>query len=47
MTDIEAARAAHTIFIGDTNKPSKTAEPMTAGADTVIPTPATVTEQTM
>ena len=45
VTDIEAARAAHTILIGDTNKPSKTAEPMTAGTDTVIHTPATLTEQ--
>jgi phosphoglycolate phosphatase-like HAD superfamily hydrolase len=45
VTDIEAARAAHTIFIGYTNKPSKTAELMTAGTDTVIPTPATLTEQ--
>jgi len=47
VTDIEAARASHTISIGYTNKPSKTAELMTAGADTVIPTPATWTEQSM
>jgi phosphoglycolate phosphatase-like HAD superfamily hydrolase len=45
VTDIEAAHAAHTISVGYTNKPSKTAEPMTAGTDTVIPTPATLTEQ--
>jgi hypothetical protein len=43
VTDIEAARAAHTMSIGYTNKPNKTAELMTASADTVIPTPATLT----
>ena len=45
MTDIEVARAAHTTSIGYTNKPNKTAELMIAGADTVIPTLATLSEQ--
>ena len=47
LTDIQAARAAHTMSIGYANKPRKTAELMTAGADTVIPTPATLTAQIM
>ncbi len=47
VTDIQAARAAHTMSIGYANKPRKTAELMTAGADTVISTPATLTEQIM
>jgi phosphoglycolate phosphatase-like HAD superfamily hydrolase len=47
VTDIEAARAAHTMSIDYTNKPSKTAKLMTAGADTVISTPTTLTEQIM
>ncbi|MGH3928145.1 MAG: HAD family hydrolase [Pseudonocardiaceae bacterium] len=41
VTDIEAARAAHTMSIGYANKPGKITELMTAGADTVIHTPAT------
>jgi hypothetical protein len=45
VTNIEAARAVHTMSIGYTNKPRKTAELRTAGADTVIPTPATSTGQ--
>jgi phosphoglycolate phosphatase-like HAD superfamily hydrolase len=45
VTDIEAARAAHTMSIGYTNKPRETAELMTVGADTVIPTPAALTER--
>jgi phosphoglycolate phosphatase len=47
VTDIHAARAAHTMSIGYANKPSKTTELITAGADTVISTPATLTEQIM
>jgi phosphoglycolate phosphatase len=47
VTDIEAARAAHTMSIGYANKPGKKAELMTAGADTVICTPATLSEQIM
>jgi phosphoglycolate phosphatase len=47
VTDIHAARAAHTMSIGYANKPRKTAELMTAGADTVIRTPATLSEQIM
>ncbi|MGH3789212.1 MAG: HAD family hydrolase [Pseudonocardiaceae bacterium] len=39
VTDIHAARAAHIMSIGYANKPGKTAELMTAGADTVIHTP--------
>lgn len=46
MANIDAARAAHTMSISYTTKPSKTAELMTADADTVIPTPATLTKQT-
>ncbi|MGH3773413.1 MAG: HAD family hydrolase [Pseudonocardiaceae bacterium] len=45
VTDIEAARAAGTMSIGYANKPGKIAELMTAGADTVISTPATLSEQ--
>ncbi len=44
-TDITAAHAAGTMSIGYTNKPGKTSELTTAGADTVIHTPATITEQ--
>ena len=47
VTDIHAARSAHAMSIGYANKPRKTVELMTAGADTVISTPATLTEQTM
>jgi phosphoglycolate phosphatase len=47
VTDIHAARAAHTMSIGYANKPRKTTELMTAGADTVIPTPATLSKQIM
>ncbi len=47
VTDIEAARAAHTMSIGYANKPGKTTELITAGADTVIPTPATLSKQIM
>ena len=45
VTDIEAARAAHTMSIGYTNKPGKTVEFVTAGADAVIRTLATLSEQ--
>jgi phosphoglycolate phosphatase len=45
VTDIEAARAAHTMSIGYANKPSKTAELLAAGADMVIRTPATLSVQ--
>ncbi|MGH3717999.1 MAG: HAD family hydrolase [Pseudonocardiaceae bacterium] len=45
VTDIEAARAAGTMSIGYANKPRKTAELITAGADTVISTPAALSEQ--
>ncbi|MGH3869449.1 MAG: HAD family hydrolase [Pseudonocardiaceae bacterium] len=45
VTDIQAARAAGTMSIGYANKPRKTTELMTAGADTVIRTPATLCEQ--
>jgi phosphoglycolate phosphatase-like HAD superfamily hydrolase len=47
VTDIQAAHAAHITSIGYANKPRKTAELITAGADTVISTPATLTEQIM
>jgi phosphoglycolate phosphatase-like HAD superfamily hydrolase len=47
VTDIEAARAAHTMSIGYANELRKTAELITAGADTVISTPATLTAQIM
>jgi phosphoglycolate phosphatase len=47
VTDIQAARAAHTMSIGYANKPRKTTELITAGADTVISTPATLTKQIM
>lgn len=47
VTDIEAARAAGTMSIGYANKPGKTAELITAGADTVIRTPATLPQQIM
>ncbi|MGH3770056.1 MAG: hypothetical protein ACRDRW_01415 [Pseudonocardiaceae bacterium] len=39
MTDIQAARATSTMSLGYANKPRKTTELMTAGADTVISTP--------
>ncbi len=45
VTDIQAARTAHTTSIGYANKPGKTTELITAGADTVIHTLATLTEQ--
>jgi HAD superfamily hydrolase (TIGR01509 family) len=44
ITDITAAHAAGTMSIGYTNKPGKTTRLITAGADTVIRTPATITE---
>jgi phosphoglycolate phosphatase-like HAD superfamily hydrolase len=47
VTDIKAAHAAHTMSIGYANKPRKTAELITAGADTVISTPTTLTKQIM
>ncbi|MGH8918930.1 MAG: HAD family hydrolase [Actinomycetes bacterium] len=45
VTDIHAARAAHTMSIGYANKPGKTAELMAAGADTVIRTLTTLSGQ--
>ncbi|MGH3826674.1 MAG: HAD family hydrolase [Pseudonocardiaceae bacterium] len=45
VTDIQAARAAHIMSIGYANKPRKTAELMTAGADTVISTLAALSDQ--
>jgi phosphoglycolate phosphatase len=44
-TDITAAHSAGTISIGYTNKPGKTNQLITAGADATIHTPATITEQ--
>jgi len=44
-TDIQAAHAAGIMSIGYINKPGKTTELVTAGADTVICTPAKITEQ--
>lgn len=45
VTDIKAAHAAGTMSIGYTNKPGKTAQLITAGADTVIRAPAIIAEQ--
>jgi phosphoglycolate phosphatase-like HAD superfamily hydrolase len=47
VTDIKAGRGAHTMSISYANKPRKITELRTAGADTVISTPATLTEQIM
>ena len=44
-TDIAAAHAANAMSIGYTNKPGKTVQLGTAGADTVIHTPAQITEE--
>jgi phosphoglycolate phosphatase len=44
VTDITAAHAAGTRSIGYTNKPGKTIPLITAGADTIIGTPAAITE---
>ncbi|MGB9279402.1 MAG: HAD-IA family hydrolase [Pseudonocardiaceae bacterium] len=44
-TDITAAHSAGTMSIGYTNKPGKTSQLITAGADTMIHTPAAITEQ--
>jgi phosphoglycolate phosphatase len=44
-TDITAAHSAGTISIGYTNKAGKTNQLITAGADAIIHTPATITEQ--
>jgi HAD superfamily hydrolase (TIGR01509 family) len=44
-TDIAAAHAASTMSIGYTNKPGKTTQLFTAGADTVIHTLAEIIEQ--
>lgn len=44
-TDVQAAHAAGTMSIGYTNKPGKRADLVTAGAGTVINTPAKVTKQ--
>jgi phosphoglycolate phosphatase len=44
-TDIAAAHAAGTMSIGYTNKRGKTSQLITAGAETVIRTPAIITEQ--
>ncbi|MGH3901110.1 MAG: HAD family hydrolase [Pseudonocardiaceae bacterium] len=44
VTDIDAARAADTMSIGYANKPGKIAEFVSAGADAVIRTPATLSE---
>jgi phosphoglycolate phosphatase len=44
-TDIQAAHASDTMSIGYTNKPGKTTELMTAGANTVIYTLTKIIEQ--
>lgn len=44
-TDITAAHSAGTMSIGYTNKPGKTSQLITAGADAMIHTPTAITEQ--
>jgi phosphoglycolate phosphatase-like HAD superfamily hydrolase len=44
-TDITAAHSAGTMSIGYTNKPGKSSQLITAGADAMIHSPATITEQ--